>query len=74
MSGWPNGVRHELENRKEVKNMKWVSAMLCIVAYGIIEGSDVQGYELTSATWTLLIACMIAAIGIMFHELKKDVH
>ena len=54
--------------------MKWVSAMLCIASYVIIEGSDVQGYELTSATWALLIVCMIAAISIMFHELKKDVH
>lgn len=54
--------------------MKWVSAMLCITSYGIIEGSDVQGYELTSDTWTLLIVSVIAAISIMFHELKKDVH
>ena len=54
--------------------MKWVSVMLCITAYGIIEGSDVQGYELTSATWALLIVCLIAAISIMFHELKKDVN
>lgn len=52
--------------------MKWIAVMLCLVSYGIIEGSDVQGYELTSATWTLLIACIIAAISIMFHELKKD--
>ena len=54
--------------------MKWVAAMLCIVSYGVIEGSDVQGFQLTSATWALLIACMIAAIAIMFNELKKDVH
>lgn len=52
--------------------MKWIAAMLCITSYGIIEGSDVQGYELTSATWALLITCMIAAIGIMFHEIKKE--
>lgn len=54
--------------------MKWIAVMLCIASCGIIEGSDVQGYELTSATWTLLIVCMVAAISIMFHELKKDVH
>ncbi len=52
--------------------MKWIAAMLCITSYGIIEGSDVQGYELTSATWALLITCMIAAIGIMFYEIKKE--
>ena len=54
--------------------MKWIATMLCITAYGIIEGSDVQGYELTSATWALLIVCLVAALGIMFHELKKDAH
>lgn len=54
--------------------MKWLAVLLCITSYGIVEGSDVQGYELTSATWTLLAVCLIAAIGIMFHELKKDVH
>ena len=54
--------------------MKWTAAMLCLAPYGIIEGSDVQGYQLTSATWVLLIVCLVAAISIMFHELKKDVH
>lgn len=52
--------------------MKWIAVMLCLVPYGIIEGSDVQGYELTSATWVLLITCMIAAAGIMWHEIKKE--
>lgn len=54
--------------------MKYVAMILCIMSCGIVEGSDVQGYELTTAHWGLLITCMIVAVGIMFYEIKKRGH
>ena len=42
--------------------------------FGILEGSDVQGYELNSSTMLLLLLCVVSAVAILYKSFKEGEH
>ena len=54
--------------------MKILALIMLVACFGILEGSDVQGYELHSSTVILLIACTISAVVMLYKSFKEDEH
>lgn len=48
--------------------MKWIAGIALLAVYGILEGSDVQGFEITSAMWLLMLLTTIMAGSILLKE------
>lgn len=49
--------------------MKKVAGIALLTVFGLLEGSDVQGFEITSAMWLLMLLITIMAGSIL---LKGD--
>nr|DAJ66013.1 MAG TPA: hypothetical protein [Caudoviricetes sp.] len=54
--------------------MKTLALIMLVACFGILEGSDVQGYELHSSTVILLIVCTISAVVMLYKSFKEDEH
>lgn len=49
--------------------MKWIAGIAILAVFGLLEGSDVQGFEITSSMWILMFLTTIMAGSIL---LKGD--
>lgn len=54
--------------------MKILAVIMLLACFGILEGSDVQEYELHSSTVLLLIACTVSAVVMLYKSFKEDEH
>ena len=54
--------------------MKKLAGIMLATCFGILEGSDVQGYELHSSTMILLLLCVVSAVAILYKSFKEDEH
>ena len=54
--------------------MKTLALIMLLACFGILEGSDVQGYELHSSTVLLLIVCTVSAVVMLYKSFKEDEH
>ena len=54
--------------------MKKLAGVMLATCFGILEGSDVQGYELHSSTMLLLLLCTVSAVAILYKSFKEDEH
>lgn len=48
--------------------MKWIAGIALMVVFGLLEGSDVQGFEITSAMWLLMLLTTIMAGSILLRD------
>lgn len=54
--------------------MKTLALIMLLACFGILEGADVQGYELHSSTVLLLITCTVSAVVMLYKSFKEDEH
>jgi len=54
--------------------MKKLACLMLAACFGILEGSDVQGYELNSSTMLLLLLCVVSAVAILYKSFKEGEH
>ena len=54
--------------------MKKLACVMLATCFGILEGSDVQEYELHSSTMLLLLLCTVSAVAILYKSFKEDEH
>lgn len=48
--------------------MKKVAVIALLTVFGLLEGSDVQGFEITSSMWILMLLTTIMAGSILLKE------
>lgn len=51
--------------------MKWIAALMLVSSFGILEGSDVQGFEITTSMYILLLTNLMGAGAILYAAEKN---
>ena len=67
-------IRQWAADKNRRVKMKKLAGIMLVTCFGILEGSDVQGYELHSSTMLLLLLCTVSAVAILYKSFKEDEH
>lgn len=55
-----------------MKFLKWIAVLMLLISFGIVEGSDVQGFEITTSLYILLFTNLVGAVAILYQIEKYN--